>query len=101
MSLNQLEPGMEPPKTLCPTDSRLRPDIRKLECGDVDGAANEKNRLEEKQRDCRKSRKHKKQEEWSPRWFKYGVNPFTKEEGWIYTGSYWDRNYDLCKENIF
>jgi len=48
MSLNELEPDMG--KTLCPTDSRLRPDIRKLENGDQDGAASEKARLEEKQR---------------------------------------------------
>lgn len=46
--------------------SRLRPDIRLLENGDIDGAANEKNRLEEKQREARKSRK-KGKEEWKPR----------------------------------
>lgn len=60
MSLNEIEPHMKPPKTLCPTDSRLRPDIRKLEEGDIDGAIAEKTRLEEKQRDARKSRKAKK-----------------------------------------
>lgn len=54
-------------KYLCPTDSRLRPDIRKLEAGDQDGAAAEKTRLEEKQRDSRKLRKHKKCPEWAPR----------------------------------
>lgn len=54
-------------KIICPTDSRLRPDIRKLENGDQDGAAAEKMRLEEKQRETRKSRKHKKGEEWTPR----------------------------------
>jgi oxysterol-binding protein-related protein 1/2 len=31
MSLNEMEGHMKPPNTLCPTDSRLRPDIRKLE----------------------------------------------------------------------
>lgn len=45
---------------LCRTDSRLRPDVRKLENGDHDGAAAEKTRLEEKQRDSNKMRKHKK-----------------------------------------
>lgn len=45
---------------------RLRPDIRLLENGDIDGAANEKNRLEEKQRDARKSRK-KSKAEWKAR----------------------------------
>lgn len=45
---------------------RLRPDIRLLENGDIDGAANEKNRLEEKQRDARKSRK-KSKADWKAR----------------------------------
>lgn len=64
MSLNEMPP---PSKTLCPTDSRLRPDVRKLETGDIDGAALEKTRLEEKQRDSRKALKSKK-EEWKPRY---------------------------------
>lgn len=55
-------------ETLCPTDSRLRPDIRKLENGDQDGAASEKGRLEEKQRDSRKVRKQKKGHEYVPRY---------------------------------
>lgn len=67
MSLNEMEPGMTTPKTLCPTDSRLRPDIRKLESGDIDGAAAEKTRLEEKQRDAKKTRKGKKSEEYTAR----------------------------------
>jgi FMN phosphatase YigB (HAD superfamily) len=66
MSLNELEFNMG--NTLCPTDSRLRPDIRKLEMGDQDGAASEKARLEEKQRDSRKVRKHKKASEYVPRY---------------------------------
>lgn len=66
MSLNEFLPDMKPPKTLCPTDSRLRPDIRKLEAGDIDGAAAEKTRLEEKQRETKKLKKSKK-ENWGPR----------------------------------
>lgn len=65
MSLNEIEHGME--KNLCRTDSRFRPDIRKLEQGDIDGAAIEKTRLEEKQRDASKQRKSKKTSEWIPR----------------------------------
>lgn len=65
MSLNELDPGMK--NILCPTDSRLRPDIRKLEQGDIDGAAIEKTRLEEKQRDANKRRKSKNAEQWTPR----------------------------------
>lgn len=68
MTLNEMEPHMQPPDSLCPTDSRLRPDIRFLESGELDNAANEKNRLEEKQRDTRKQRKIKKSpEEWHPK----------------------------------
>jgi len=50
---------------------RLRPDIRKLEEGDIDGAAAEKTRLEEKQRDARKARKGKKGLDWAPRYVMY------------------------------
>lgn len=68
MALNEMESHMETPTTLCPTDSRLRPDIRKLEEGDIDGAIAEKNRLEEKQRDARRARKAKKGgDDWQPR----------------------------------
>ena len=68
MALNEMEPHMSPPNTLCPTDSRLRPDIRKLEEGDIEGAILEKNRLEEKQRDARRARKSKKGvDDWKPR----------------------------------
>lgn len=68
MSLNEIESSMKPPQTLCPTDSRLRPDIRKLEEGDIDGAIAEKNRLEVKQRDSRRARKAKKgADDWQPR----------------------------------
>lgn len=65
MTLNEM-PDLKPPATLCPTDSRFRPDVRKLESGDLDGAASEKTRLEEKQRDSRKAMKSRK-EEWKPR----------------------------------
>lgn len=83
MALNQLDEDMK--KSLPPTDSRLRPDVRKLEEGDLgqdnnnkylfcisllnlnilEAAALEKNRLEEKQREVRKIRK-KRRESWSP-----------------------------------
>ena len=85
MSLNEMEPGLK----YCPTDSRLRPDIRKLEEGDLDGAAAEKNRLEEKQRDSRKSRK-KGKSEYTSRWFKQTTNPHTGSEDWAYQGGFWD-----------
>jgi len=39
--------------TICPTDCRLRPDLRALENGDLDAAVAEKERLEIKQREYR------------------------------------------------
>ncbi|CAN8003477.1 unnamed protein product, partial [Ixodes pacificus] len=64
MALNEMEEGM--PERLPRTDCRLRPDMRRLEAGDLDGAAAEKNRLEEKQREARKQRK-KHKDGWEPR----------------------------------
>lgn len=119
MSLNEVEPYMRKPNSICKTDSRLRPDIRRLENGDLEGAVSEKARLEEKQREMRKSRKSKKgEDDWQPRyidfviflfwvielpaffysmsnrWFKTQHNATTKQDDWMYTGGYWDRNYD-------
>ncbi|XP_013857236.1 oxysterol-binding protein-related protein 2 [Austrofundulus limnaeus] len=90
MSLNELEPGME--ATLAPTDCRFRPDIRAMENGNMDEASREKERLEEKQRAARKDRA-KLNEEWRTRWFQMGTNPYTGSQDWIYSGGYFDRNY--------
>jgi len=65
MGLNEMEPGMD--QRLCQTDSRLRPDIRLMEQGDIDGAGKQKTRLEEKQRDGRKTRKARKEKESQPK----------------------------------
>lgn len=51
---------------LPPTDARFRPDIRKMEEGNIDLAGQEKNRLEEKQRATRQLME-KRREEWQPR----------------------------------
>lgn len=69
MSLNEMEPNHGNGSKLCPTDSRLRPDVRCLERGDVDGAAREKTRLEEKQRTARKQAK-KTNQPGAPRYTK-------------------------------
>lgn len=54
---------------ICPSDSRRRPDVRALEEGQLDLAAAEKERLENKQRDYRKPFKSKKEQEWwTPRY---------------------------------
>ncbi|KAM9845042.1 oxysterol-binding protein-related protein 1-like [Aulostomus maculatus] len=90
MQLNELEKSME--GVLPPTDSRLRPDIRAMENGDIDLASAEKKRLEEKQRMARKNRT-KSTDEWKTRWFQQGPNPHNKAQDWIYLKGYWDRNY--------
>lgn len=89
MGLNEFEEGMA--TSLCPTDSRLRPDIRKLENGDLEGAAAEKTRLEEAQRD--RDKKKKKTNDFTPRWFEQSPNPYTKADDWRFMGGYWDRDY--------
>lgn len=95
MTLNELEPSMK--KLLVPTDSRLRPDIRAMEIGDMDTASVEKERLEEKQRTARKER-FKDEDEWSTRWFRLGTNPHTGAQDWLYTGGYFDRKYTDCPD---
>ena len=78
---------------ICPTDSRLRPDQRAYENGDVDLAASEKHRLEELQRARRKVRKEKN-EEFVPRWFKKVIDPDTNVETYKYRGGYWETRED-------
>ncbi|KAM8839741.1 oxysterol-binding protein-related protein 1-like [Synchiropus picturatus] len=90
MQLNQLEKSME--GIIPSTDSRLRPDIRAMENGDIDAASAEKKRLEEKQRMARKNR-GKSSEEWKTRWFQQGPNPHNKAQDWLYLKGYWERNY--------
>ncbi|XP_041660255.1 oxysterol-binding protein-related protein 1-like isoform X2 [Cheilinus undulatus] len=95
MHLNELEKSME--GVIPSTDSRLRPDIRSMENGDIDLASVEKKRLEEKQRMARKNRT-KSTEEWKTRWFQQGPNPHNKAQDWLYLKGYWDRNYTLMPD---
>ncbi|XP_045234236.2 oxysterol-binding protein-related protein 1 isoform X3 [Macaca fascicularis] len=90
MVLNEVDKDME--SVIPKTDCRLRPDIRAMENGEIDQASEEKKRLEEKQRAARKSRS-KSEEDWKTRWFHQGPNPYNGAQDWIYSGSYWDRNY--------
>lgn len=66
INLNSLPSSLK--HKLAPTDSRFRQDQRALEEGDIDLAAKEKHRLEEKQRRARKIRKDEG-DEWEPRYF--------------------------------
>ncbi|KAL2009198.1 hypothetical protein VTN00DRAFT_7392 [Thermoascus crustaceus] len=65
-ALNEITP-IEQGK-LPPTDSRLRPDQRALEDGDLDRAEELKVQLEEKQR-TRRRELEDRGETWKPRWF--------------------------------
>ena len=71
-----------------PTDTRLRPDQRAMEDGEYDLAAEEKSRVEEKQRAKRRERESKGVE-WEPRWFRKGRCEVTGEDYWVATGEYW------------
>ncbi|XP_076349710.1 oxysterol-binding protein-related protein 2-like isoform X2 [Tachypleus tridentatus] len=95
MALNELDDDLR--HQLPPTDSRLRPDIHKLELRDIDGAAYDKNRLEEKQRESKKQRKRERKI-WEPKWFKQEENPHTKTNDWIYAGGYWEREFFSCPD---
>lgn len=84
INLNHLNENML--RKLAPTDSRLRPDIRAYEYGNVKMAAEHKDRLEESQRARRRTNQDAGRE-WKPLWFEY-----TKEGDEIksrYLGGYW------------
>lgn len=79
------------------TDTRLRPDQRAMEDGQYDLASEEKNKVEEKQREARKQREIKG-EVYEPYFFKRSKHPVTGEEYWQYKGTYWqDRDEGKLK----
>ena len=86
MQLNNTSPELE--ELLPATDSRLRPDLRALENGEVKLAATEKHRLEEKQRVQRKERE-KKGEEFVPAYFIEAEDELTGETSYQFTKRYW------------
>lgn len=93
-ALNQITPIEE--GHLAPTDSRLRPDQRALEDGDLDKAEQLKAHLEERQRSRRRVMEEHG-EEWKPRWFtKVGAveaEALGDEEVWRLKGGkdgYWE-----------
>uniref|UniRef100_A0A5S6QXV9 Oxysterol-binding protein n=1 Tax=Trichuris muris TaxID=70415 RepID=A0A5S6QXV9_TRIMR len=97
MELNSLE--LAESITLPPTDSRLRPDIRLLEKGNLDDAGKAKLRLEEKQRFDLEMRKKSKQT-WVPRWFTFGTHAEAKKPCWLFNGAYWKNDWSSCP-NLF
>ena len=96
MRMNDLNPELE--KKLPRTDSRFRPDVRRLEEGDIDAAANEKQRLEEKQREIRSRDKRFKDPHPDFLWFEFKDVPYSKEKTWLYRGGYWENR---CNQEKF
>lgn len=94
ITLNAPQPKLLP--WLPPTDTRLRPDQRAMEDGEYDKAADEKHRVEEKQRAARRYRENNNLQ-YSPRWFTKEVHPVTKQPYWRFNGKYWKmrENKDL------
>ncbi|KAJ5296615.1 uncharacterized protein N7443_007508 [Penicillium atrosanguineum] len=77
---------------LPPTDSRLRPDQRALEDGDLDRAEEVKVQLEEAQRARRRDMENAG-ESWIPRWFTRVSDGSDGENAWRLKGGkdgYWD-----------
>jgi len=86
-NLNYINDEMR--KSLPPTDCRRRPDQRLMEEGDMDRAAEEKHRLEEKQRAVRKEREHAGIEH-RPRYFSQTIDPHSGENMYVFNNLYWD-----------
>jgi len=95
--LNELMPGLV--GKLAKTDSRLRPDQRALEEGNISLATSEKLRLEQKQREAKK-RREEQGEQWSPRWFDRAFDSESNAEYWKYKGGYWEARENSSFENI-
>lgn len=75
------------------SDSRLRPDLRALENQELELAASEKHRLEEKQRAARKFREENPGNDFEPKYFRKIMDEDTKEEYYAYGPAHGKRDY--------
>lgn len=93
-NLNHLSEELKP--ILPPTDSRFRTDQRALEEGNLELAASEKTRLEQKQREVRKERE-KNGIKYEALYFKEIVDDITGESVYMNSNDYWkdrkDKNF--------
>ncbi|KAI2737682.1 hypothetical protein DTO013E5_5890 [Penicillium roqueforti] len=87
ITLNALPDALK--EWLPPTDTRRRPDQRAMEDGEYDLAADEKHRVEEKQR-ARRRERDTNGEVYEPQWFIRDKCPVTGEEFWAHNGKYWE-----------
>lgn len=99
ITLNAPQPHLIP--WLAPTDTRLRPDQRAMEDGSYDVAADEKFRLETKQRAVRKEREEN-DIKYVPKWFAKEIHPATNHQYWKMVNGYWkhrkQHKFDDCPD---
>ena len=93
IAINELCKGMNLP----PTDTRLRPDMVALENGDLDLAAAEKHRLEEKQRAARRLREANG-DTWVPMWFELKQNSILNRDEWEFNHKYLEQKFEKCPD---
>lgn len=104
----------QPEDNVCPTDSRLRPDLRRMEDQDFDEANRIKLVLEENQRGRRKKRESEAQaakesgrhfEGYKPTWFNYSEDALSDLGIFVYKGGYWEAkekgDWSACKLDIY
>ncbi|KAF9581938.1 hypothetical protein BGW38_000870, partial [Lunasporangiospora selenospora] len=100
--MNEITPALE--SKLPKTDTRFRPDQSLFERGQVEEADLEKLRVEQKQRELRKTMEAQDQA-WEVRWFEKKDDPHTEDpEGqtWRYKGGYWEsRETGEWSEKVF
>ncbi|PVU94946.1 hypothetical protein BB561_002146 [Smittium simulii] len=96
---NQITDDLKNPtenqKYLLPnTDSRLRPDLRLYEEGNVTDAEIIKNKLEDAQR-TKNNELAKRSEKWVPKWFELTTDPSNSSLNvWRYKGGYWNNSLE-------
>ncbi|KAL8613978.1 hypothetical protein ACOMHN_023213 [Nucella lapillus] len=101
----------DPQDDVAPTDSRRRPDQRKMEEGDWEEANRLKFLLEEKQRAARRRRETEAEAareqgaeapEYQPVWFRKETDAMTGNSLHVYTGHYWrcreEQQWDNCPD---
>uniref|UniRef100_A0A3P8NC73 Oxysterol-binding protein n=1 Tax=Astatotilapia calliptera TaxID=8154 RepID=A0A3P8NC73_ASTCA len=86
VELNELDLALRP--LLPPSDTRFRPDQRLLEEGNVDGAEEQKQRIEQLQRERRKVLQDNNMTH-QPRFFKK-----SKDDTWVSNNTYWEMRRD-------
>lgn len=86
VTLNGIDENLK--RYLPPTDTRLRPDQRAMEDGKYDLAADEKSRVEEKQRAAKRDREMSRKA-YKPNWFVKSKHPITGDDFWEFQDKYW------------